>query len=228
MSLTVTKSSAASAAAVTEEDLAAINRQALRPLSAEEVFVFHVNACDDCVDRDFERFPLASLEKLASLFVGKPVITDHEWRAGNQTARVFRGSVETQTDGRSVLRLDCYMLRTERTGETIAAIEGGILREVSVGCSVSETRCCICGKRWLDCPHLPGSVYDGETCVYELIDPSEAYELSFVAVPAQRNAGVTKSAKNNPSGWTPADLAVEKIRLNLEKERTEHYERICQ
>lgn len=228
MNLTVMKSSSAAAAEVTAEDLDAINRQAIRELSAEEVFVFHVNACDNRVDRDYERFPLASLEKLASLFVGKPVIVDHEWRAKNQTARVFRGAVQPQKDGSSVLRLDCYMLRTDGTGETIAAIEGGILREVSVGCSVSETRCCICGKRWLDCPHLPGSVYDGETCVYDLVDPLEAYELSFVAVPAQRNAGITKSAKNHPSGWTPADLAVEKIRLNFEKERTEHYERICQ
>ena len=44
--------------------------------------------------------------------------------------------------------------------------------------------------------HIKGEKYDGKPCVGDLIDPTDAYEFSFVAVPSQRGAGVTKSAKN--------------------------------
>ena len=44
------------AAALSEEDLQLINRQALRELKAEEVFTFRLAACDDQIDRDHERF----------------------------------------------------------------------------------------------------------------------------------------------------------------------------
>ena len=46
--------------------------------------------------------------------------------------------------------------------------------------------------------HILGETYPDEGfCFLNLDDPSDAYELSFVAVPAQRNAGVTK-AVNDP------------------------------
>jgi hypothetical protein len=32
-------------------------------------------------------------------------------------------------------------------------------------------------------------------CVGDLVDPKDAYEVSFVAVPAQKGAGVTKDLK---------------------------------
>ena len=51
--------------AVSESELALINKQALRTLSSEEVFVFRLAACDNQVDRDNERFTLAALEGLA-------------------------------------------------------------------------------------------------------------------------------------------------------------------
>ena len=47
---------------VGEADLELINRQTLRPLAAEEVFLFRLAACDDQVDRDYERFTDAALE----------------------------------------------------------------------------------------------------------------------------------------------------------------------
>ena len=40
-------------AELNDEDLALINRQTLRPLTAEEVFTFRLAACDNQVDRDF-------------------------------------------------------------------------------------------------------------------------------------------------------------------------------
>jgi len=175
-------------------DIALINAQSLRELKAEEVFTFRVAAADTRVDRDFEHFSRACLEKLAELYVGKPFITDHQWRSSNQVARVYAAAVE-EADGVSRLVLSCYMLRGEVNQPTIDAIEAGIIREASVGVAVRRAVCSICGadKSGGYCEHRPGRTYDGTLCTVELDDPTEAYEVSFVAVPSQREAGVVKS-----------------------------------
>ena len=81
-------------AEATGEDLALISAQALRPLAAEEVHTFRLAACNNQVDRDLERFTERTLEALAELFVGRPVLLDHKWSAGSQTARVYAAGVE--------------------------------------------------------------------------------------------------------------------------------------
>ena len=199
-----------------EGDLALINAQSLKELTAEEVFTFRVAACNDEVDRDYERFPVETLQKMAPMFVGKTMICDHRWSAGNQQARIYKAEVD-QADGLNRLVVSAYMLRTVSNSDTIAAISGGILREVSVGCAISRVKCSICGKDAHECPHFRGEHYEGQVCHYDLLDPVDAYELSFVAVPAQPKAGVIKN-KNN-SSWSPADLEREKARLRIEHER---------
>ena len=77
--------------ALAGEELALINRQALKELTEEEVFVFRVAACDNQVDREQERFTEAALDRLAELYVGKTVIMDHRWSANGQTARIYAG-----------------------------------------------------------------------------------------------------------------------------------------
>ena len=74
----------------------------------------------------------------------------------------------------------------------IAEIEGGIKKEVSVGCSMARRVCSICGAEDGGCQHVKGQEYNGKLCFVELKEPRDAYEWSFVAVPAQRNAGVVK------------------------------------
>ena len=85
-----------------------------------------------------------------------------------------------------------YMLRTEKNAELIAEIEGGIKKEVSVGCSAAKRSCSICGKDAGLCEHERGKYYGGKLCYAVLSDITDAYEWSFVAVPAQRAAGVVK------------------------------------
>lgn len=188
-----TKSSVVMPAKASEGDLAEINALALEPLTAEQVFTFKVNACDDQVDRDFEQFTPDTLRQLAKLYVGKTVIFDHEWSAEHQTARIYSASVK-QEDGIHRLQMCCYMLQNEKTQPTIDAIRGGILREVSVGCSIAKRTCSICGGDYCRCGHQRGEKYGGALCSVLLEDAVDAYELSFVAVPAQRSAGVTKGA----------------------------------
>lgn len=182
--------------AVDEAELKLINKQALRDLKAEEVFTFRLAACDNQVDRDHERFSDDALGELAALFVGKTVLMDHSWTAASQTARVYAASVKSSGEVKQLV-LRCYMPRSEASAGTISAIEAGILRECSVGCAMSSVICSICGEDQTKtcCGHYAGKNYDGKTCVMSLAKPVDAYEVSFVAVPAQPEAGVIKSKR---------------------------------
>ena len=189
------------------EELAYINQFAKTELTEEQVYVFSVRLCDNEVDRDFERFDTTALERLGELFVGKSGIFDHQWSAKGQTARIYRTEVVREEsmvtaagDGYCWLKGWAYLLRTEKNQDLIAEIEGGIKKEVSVGCSMGRSVCCICGAENDASSHIRGETYDGRLCFTELRDPQDAYEWSFVAVPAQRNAGVLKHFGQNGDG----------------------------
>lgn len=180
-------------------ELEQINRFAKTPLKAGEVYTFAVRLCDNEVDRDFERFDEAALTTLGELFVGKTGIFDHQWTAEGQTARIYRTELvrepEKKTaagDGYCWLKGWAYLLRSEKNADLIGEIEGGIKKEVSVGCSVSKSICSVCGAESGSCEHIRGRTYGGKLCFSELREPTDAYEWSFVAVPAQRVAGVVK------------------------------------
>ena len=190
--MNVTKSSALGPGGTpTPAQLEKINRQSKTPLTAEQVYCFSVRLCDDQPDRDFERFDLAALPKLAELFIGKTGICDHAWSARGQVARIFDAWTEPEGSA-TILRAWAYMLRGE-ADPIIANIEAGIHREVSVGCAMGRTVCSICGEPYGSCEHRKGKEYGGKTCYGVLCDPLDAYEFSFVAVPAQREAGVLKA-----------------------------------
>ena len=206
----------AAGAAVTAEELAAINAYARSGLTAEQVYVFALRLCDNEVDRDFERFDEAALHKLGELFVGKSGIFDHNWSAAGQSARIYRTEVVREPgvktaagDGYCWLKAWAYMLRTEKNADLIAEIEGGIKKEVSVGCSVGRRTCSICGKE--NCTHVPGKEYDGKHCYRTLQDPVDAYEWSFVAVPAQRRAGVVKRWQGGGGDQTVSEGYLEQL-----------------
>lgn len=181
------------------EELADINRFAKTELTAEQVYAFSVRLCDNEVDRDLERFDTAAMERLGELFLGKSGIFDHQWSAQGQTARLYRTEVVQEPavttaagDAYCWLKGWAYLLRTEKNRELIAEIEGGIKKEVSVGVSMGRSVCSICGAEAGSCQHVKGQIYDGRMCFTELRDPVDAYEWSFVAVPAQRGAGILK------------------------------------
>lgn len=189
-----------------EKELEKINAFSLKTLKADEVFVFSVTLCDNEIDRDFECFDLESLNALAPLFVGKTGIFDHSMKAKDQSCRSFDTYLETSPDkitstGEPYTRLmaRAYCLNIPENRELIKGIEGGIKKEVSVSCSVAKKVCSVCGKdsRTELCEHRGGRFYrsDGKKklCFHTLSDPTDAYEWSFVAVPAQKQAGVTKN-----------------------------------
>ena len=173
----------------TAAQLEAINGQAKAELTAEQVYVFSLRLCDDQIDRDGERFDTAALPVLAKLFVGKTGIVDHKWSSESQVARIFETQVVCE-DGVSYIKAWAYIRRGGNADEVIADIEAGIKKEVSVGCSMGRSVCSICGNDYGTCGHQKGESYDGQICCAILKEPMDAYEFSFVAVPAQRSAGV--------------------------------------
>lgn len=194
---------------IDEKELELINKFTKRPLKKEEVYAFSVVLCDNDIDRDFERFTPETLEELSKLYLGKTGIFDHSMKGKDQVARIYFTQVQKTNDktcdGKEYIRLfaKAYLPRTSKNEDFILSIDAGIMKEVSVGCSVAENICSICGtdKRKEFCSHQKGKFYgEGmkkEQCHIILNKATDAYEWSFVAVPAQRKAGVVKSYKNH-------------------------------
>lgn len=182
---------AVTSGAPTAMQLEQINALAKTRLNGEQVYVFSLRLCDDQIDRDGERFDTAALPALAKLFIGKTGIVDHKWSADNQIARIFETQVVREKDV-SYIKAWAYIRRGGANEEIIADIEAGIKKEVSVGCAMARAVCSICGSEYGTCGHVKGESYEGEICAVILKEPVDAYEFSFVAVPAQREAGVLK------------------------------------
>ncbi|MBP1561494.1 MAG: hypothetical protein J6C96_09685 [Oscillospiraceae bacterium] len=172
-----------------------------REFTAEEVYIFPVLLCDNEIDRDNERFSLEALGKMAELFVGVTGIFDHNPKGSNQTARLFFAEVSEDTEktnslgeAYACLKGYAYMVRTESNADLIREIDGGIKKEVSVSCRAKSRICSVCGADVSQnaCRHIKGNTYGEKLCFHTLEDISDAYEWSFVAVPAQVRAGVTK------------------------------------
>lgn len=205
-------------AIITDEDLGLIGRFTRKQMSKEELYAFPLILCDNEIDRDNEKFTVSALEELAKLFIGKTGIFDHDMSSKDQTARIYSTEIKTDdtkktADGEhyTYISAKAYMVRTEKNKDLIAEIDAGIKKETSVGCSVKSVICSVCGKniRSEHCEHIKGNVYGGKLCCYLLTDPADAYEWSFVAVPAQKNAGVTKSYTRSKADPNLEALAAE-------------------
>ena len=194
-----------------------LNQFTRRTHTLDEVYLLDVLLCDNEVDRDFERFSDSALETLKTLFVGKTGIFDHDPSGKNQTARIFSTRLETHPEQLTstgvpytCLKANAYMVRTAGNADFIREIDAGIKKEVSISCSARSHTCSICGKdrRLTGCPHVQGELYQGMLCHTILSDITDAYEWSFVAVPAQVNAGVTKRMKNSENIINNSEICI--------------------
>lgn len=204
----INKSASVENQEVTDQDLAKINEFTLSPLTADEVFTFKIVMGDNEIDdRNYEPFNLNALKDLKKLYIGKTVIKDHSRSANNQIARIYDTEL-VQDDSNKLtgageiltkLIAKCYMVKTSSNADLIQEIKAGIKKEVSTGCKPKHAYCSICGvdntKDY--CSHWWGKEYDTvngkKTCYFVLDGAKDAYEVSFVAVPAQRRAGTTKN-----------------------------------
>ena len=226
----ITKSADVQIQEVTDEELKKINKLTLEPLKAEDVFVFKMSMCDnETDDRNYEPFNLQALKDMKKLYVGKTVIKDHSRRADNQVARVYDtelvyedGKLTKAGEPFARLVAKCYMIKTATNADLIADIKAGIKKEVSTSCRPKKAICSVCGVDNVKtyCVHLWGREYkkaDGTdvTCYFTLDGVKEAYEVSFVAVPAQPRAGTTKNYGGVPE--EKPDVAPEIAEESAEK-----------
>ena len=207
-----------------ERDLELINKFTRRPLEREEVYVFSVVLCDNEVDRDFEHFTTEALEKMAKMYVGKTGIFDHSFKAQDQVARIFDCEVERVENsltkrGEPYCRLKAraYTINCESNKDFILSIDAGIRKEVSVGCACASSVCSVCGaEKAVGCEHKKGRFYrkngKKQLCYHSLGNPVDAYEWSFVAVPAQQRAGVVKAFGKNIVECATANEFVELLK----------------
>lgn len=183
------------------QKLELLNRFTRREHTPDEVYMFEVVLCDNEIDRDMEQFSVQALKTMSQLFVGKTGIFDHDAKSSGQTARIFSTEVVEEKEKKNslgepyvFLKAYAYMIRTSDNENLIREIEGGIKKEVSVSCSAEEQKCSVCGvnKKTKSCAHKKGKAYGGKKAYVILDKITDAYEWSFVAVPAQINAGVTR------------------------------------
>lgn len=123
-------------------------------------------------------------------------------KSSDQKARVFetwieKGNGTTTADGEPyyMLKAKAYMLKNEENKGFIDELDAGIKKEVSVSCSSKKQSDSFAAriKGSADANTFQGKEYKGKIACTILSDISDAYEFSFVAVPAQRQAGVTKA-----------------------------------
>ena len=192
---------------ITDEELRKINKFTLTPLKAEEVFTFKLIMGDNELDdRNYEPFNLNALKDLQKLYIGKTMIKDHRRSADNQIARVY--DTELVQEGSKIVKTGeiytkliakCYMVKTDKNADLISEIKAGIKKEVSTSCKPKHAYCSICGLDNMKeyCHHWWGKEYETQEgkkiCYFTLDGAKEAYEVSFVAVPAQPRAGTTKN-----------------------------------
>lgn len=212
------------------EILGKINQFTRRVLTEDELYVFSVILCDNDIDRDCERFSDEALETLKEKFIGRTGISDHDPSSANQTARIFDTEIITDTSRTSgsgepykYIKASAYMVRTDDNRTLIAEIDGGIKKEVSISCSASKRVCSVCGcdKSVSSCNHVKGKLYGGQLCHTILGSITDAYEWSFVAVPAQVNAGVTKRCTTSDIISEPVEADIlaadEELRRDIRK-----------
>lgn len=180
---------------ITKEELKLINQFTRRNLSQDEIYTFSVILCDNEVDRDNEKFTIFALHKLAELFVGKAGIFDSNIKNNDQTARIYYAEVVTDSSRKTAdgedytyIKAKAYMVRKDKNKDIIAEIDAGIKKETSIGCCIRDISCSICGRniKTEGCEHQKGKVYGNKSCCYLLSEPTDAYEWSFVAIPAQK------------------------------------------
>ncbi len=209
----------------TAAELELINRQTLRDHTADEVWVVPILACDNQPTEHQERLLIPALEQLAPTFVGRPGLEDHFWSATVQNCRIFDAGVSRDAGEKSkvegepytYLWIKAYALRTPDNAAFRANVEGGILKETSVGFFLDwmEVECSICGGAIYDwwasyigsedaCSHIPGQEYDGKLCLglIPAHDGLKGAENSWVAVPAAPRAGAQRTTSAPEVGST--------------------------
>lgn len=185
-------------AELTAEQLAKINRFALSPLKAEDVYARKYLIAHNLVDRDRERFSEAILDDFVTTLPGKSYLFGHDRgqffplgllfdaAAEEMSAKQFTeitGEPARLPSGKEAVKVVWawfYIPRTATSADMIKNIEAGVYRHGSIGFGAA------------DLEHVKGEY--GETLFWEYKSPGEAREASLVWLGAQQGATTQKAA----------------------------------
>lgn len=184
-------------AEITPEMLAKINRYALTPLAADQVFARKFLMAHNCVDRDNECFPDEMLDQFAATMPGKSLLVGHN-RRDLPCGKFFDASVEimsvdqfkalTGVEPRlpdsatqvKVLWAWAYLVKTPSNEDLTQQIDGGVCDHCSIGFAAAD----LVAVR--ENPTGPAKYW-------QYVSPGEALEGSLVWLGAQPGATAQKA-----------------------------------
>jgi hypothetical protein len=171
---------------VIDDSVAALINERIRPpepVTAGRVHVRSVRLISDAVNDHGGRFPAEEHAQLCELIVDSPVLIGHD-RTRMPVARNFAARIHDDGDRRWVTVWFYWMRSTD--GDRLAAdIDGGIVKEGSIGFEFRTPRCSVCGHDIRRCEHVPGEEHvtaagDRQTIHYEYRDIVRVLETSLV------------------------------------------------
>lgn len=176
---------APSAAAPTDEMIALINARVHppAPIQADSVHVRSVRLVSDEINDHGGCFPADEHARLCELVVDSPVLIGHD-RSRLPVARNFAARRVSDGD-RQWVTVWFYWMRGPEGDRLAADIDGGVVKEGSIGFEFRRPQCSVCGHDIRRCDHIPGQQYTDDTGVtrlayYEYRDIVRVLETSLV------------------------------------------------
>ncbi|MEW5876154.1 MAG: hypothetical protein AB1752_13360 [Candidatus Zixiibacteriota bacterium] len=167
------------------------------PLTGAQIHVRSIRLVSDAVNDHGGRFPAEEHDRLCALLIDSPVLIGHD-HSRLPVARNFAARVQTIGDTQWVL-VWFYWMRGE-TGDRLAAdIDGGVIKEGSIGFEFRRPQCSICSQDIRRCEHIPGMPYrdaEGTESVahYEYREITRVLETSLVYRGATPNTRIGREA----------------------------------
>ena len=150
-------------------------------------FYIRGTAIGEGTTRNLNHYRSDELKAAAPSLAGRPIQADHGVMTRDNVGKVLVSSYEPASKTIS------YVGRIRRGHETTAAVELGDVDTVSIGATVDDIICNICGKSRLDlndrCKHHVGQAYENEIATRVGIG-LEFVELSVTPFPAYKQSSV--------------------------------------
>lgn len=153
------------------------------PVTPRSIHVRSLRLVSDEVNDHGGRFPAEEHERLCELIVDSPVLVGHD-RSQLPVARNF--AARSITDGADHwVQVWFYWMRNPDGDQLAADIDGGVVKEGSIGFEFRRPQCSICGNDIRRCEHIPGERYrsvSGDALIahYEYRDIVRVLETSLV------------------------------------------------
>lgn len=168
-------------------DSANLSTESVATKPSPKHFYIRGTAIGEGTTRNLNHYRSDELKAAAPSLAGRPIQADHGFRTRDNVGKVLVSSYEPANKTIS------YVGRIRRGHEATDAVELGDVDTVSIGATVEDILCNVCGKSRLDindrCKHHVGQAYDGEIATRVGIG-LEFVELSVTPFPAYKQSSV--------------------------------------